>query len=220
MTTSLSLTTTFLPGRLRDNGMDIPPDLSFDDWQEALHRAVWLERASPWFIVDLVAFGRAKFHEDYSQALPDAIEDADGFHQAKLRQAEWMADRWPASTRVPDQSYSAHRAVAKLNREDAVALLHETDRDGKRLTVRALTKRADEIEQSIQGKAVTLDGAPVGGDDLDWHPTKDQLVDECRASLEVRLSEMSSRMRPGFEAGWLAALVWVNALDCFKRDGE
>ena len=214
MTTSLALTT-FLPGRLLDNGMEIPPDLSFEEWEESLHRAIWLERASPWFVVDLVAFGREKFHEDYTQALPDAIEDADGFHQAKLKQAEWMATRWPPGTRVPEQSYSAHRAVAKLNQPDALALLHETDKDGRRLSVRVLSRRADEVEGARLGGAQTIDGEVIASADLP--PTKEDLTDEARAPLEVRLSEMSSRMRPGFEAGWVAALVWSGVDGAFKE---
>jgi hypothetical protein len=135
MTVAIALPS-LLPGELRAQGMVIPPDLSFEAWETALRNAEWIERASPWWVVDLVAFGRVKFHEDYTQALPDAIEDADGFHQAKLRQAEWMADRWPASTRVPDQSYSAHRAVAKLDHLDAVALL-QRDRQGRTAPDRA-----------------------------------------------------------------------------------
>lgn len=217
MTSALALPA-LLPGQLRDNGMDIPPDLTFDAWETALRNAEWIEAASPWWVVDLVAFGRATFAEDYSQALPDAIEDADGFHQAKLRQAEWMADRWPASTRVTGQSYSAHRAVAKLNRPDAVALLGETDKDGRRLTVRALAKRADEVEASIQGRAVTADGAPADpADDLTWHPSRADLVEACRSRLEIKLSEMSASRRSSFEAGWLAAHVEADALGCFRR---
>ena len=220
MTTVLALPS-LLPGQLHEQGMAIPADLTFEAWEAALRNAEWIERASPWWVVDLVAFGRAKFHEDYSQALPDAIEDADGFHQAKLRQAEWMADRWPPGTRVPGQNYSAHRAVAKLSKPDAVALLQEMDKDGRRLTVRALTKRADELEASIQGKAVDANGTPVEpAGDLPWRPTKEQLTDEARLVLEVRLSEMGARHRVGFESGWLAALVYADCLEAFVRDGE
>ncbi len=214
MTTTLALPS-LLPGHLHDNGMDVPLDLTFEQWEDALHRAIWLERASPWFVVDLVAFGRDKFGEDYSQALPDATEDADGFHQAKLRQAEWMADCWPAGTRVPDQSYSAHRAVAKLKREDAVALLHETDGDGRRLPVRTLARRAEEIERAILGTAVDAAGDVLDSPDLPL--TMDDLTDEARAPLNVRLAEMSARMRPGFAAGWVASLIWAGQDDAFKR---
>lgn len=215
MTTAIALTSSFLPGRLLDNGMEIPPDLTFEEWEEALRRAEWLEAASPWFVVDLVAFGRAKFGEDYSQALPDAIEDADGFHQAKLKQAEWMADRWPASTRVPGQSYSAHRAVAKLNRDDAVALLHEEDADGRRLTVRALTKRAEEIEQSLRGKAVDATGAVVDSVDLAWCPDISELTDEAREALERQAPR--GRLRSTYISGAIWMAVWLGAEGAFKE---
>ena len=218
MTATLALPS-ILPGQLHEQGMTVPPDLTYEQWEEALRRAEWIEAASPWWVVDLLAFGRAKFHEDYSQALPTAEEDPDGIRQSKLKQAEWMGDRWPKNTRVPEQTYSAHRAVAKLNRDDAVALLEATDADGKRLTVRELMKRADGVEQAIAGRAVDASGAPVEtSDDLEWRPTRADLTDDARAALEVRLSEMGARHRVGFESGFLAGLVWADCLDAFRQE--
>lgn len=207
-----------LPGELHENGMVIPADLSFDAWEAALRNAEWIERASPWWVCDLVAFGRAKFHEDYSQALPDAIEDADGFHQAKLKQAEWMADRWPRGTRVPGQSYSAHRAVAKLDRPDAVSLLHEKNKDGRRLTVRVLARRADEIEESIKGHAVTAAGGLLSTPEpLVWVPQKADLTDEARSELDRRLAGIGKRHVIGYERAWLDCLLYTEQRDCFKE---
>jgi hypothetical protein len=215
MTTALALPA-LLRCQLLDQGLVIPPDLTFEEWEYTLNRAEWIERASPWWVVDLIAFGRAKFHEDYSQALPDAIEDADGFHQAKLKQAEWMADRWPPSTRVPEQSYSAHRAVAKLDHADAVALLQETDKEGRRLPVRTLIKRATEIEESIRGRVVAAVDAPV--EDAPSLPLSvADLTDEARAALEYRAAGVGKRHRQGFEAGWVAALIW-GGVDAFTRE--
>lgn len=199
--------------QMREQGLAIPTDLSFEEWEAALSHAEWIERASPWWVVDLLAFGRAKFHEDYSQALPDADEDVDGFHQSKLRQAEWMADRWPAGTRVTGQSYSAHRAVAKLDRRDAVALLQETDKDGRRLTVRALARRADGIEQALLGTAVTVDGTPVDSPALAWSPEVTDLVPEARAALEARAPRGQARF--AFIQGAIWALIWNEAHDAF-----
>lgn len=48
MTTALTLPT-LLPGRLRENGLDIPVDLDFDAWEAALRNAEWIERAAPWW---------------------------------------------------------------------------------------------------------------------------------------------------------------------------
>lgn len=217
MSTALALPS-LLPGELREQGMVIPPDLSFEDWEAALRNAEWIERASPWWVVDLVAFGRAAFAEDYSQALPDAIEDADGFHQAKIRQAEWMADCWPAATRVTGQSYSAHRAVATLPKPDAVALLHETDKDGRRLPVRVLIRRAAEIEESIQGRAVDADGVCLAeSEPLVWVPTRADLTDDAREVLDQRLSGIGKRHAIGYERAWLDCLVWTHQEDAFKE---
>lgn len=214
MTAALALPS-LLPGELHEQGMVIPPDLSFEAWESALRNAEWVERASPWWVVDLVAFGREKFHEDYTQALPDASEDADGFHQAKLRQADWMADRWPAGTRVTGQSYSAHRAVAKLDRPLAVALLKETDKDGRRLTVRALSRRADEIEERLRGGSQTIDGDVIEAGVLPWMPTEDDLTDDARRAMEQHAPQ--GKHRVAYVTGWLRCVLWNELRDNIRE---
>jgi hypothetical protein len=215
MTTTLAPRPTLLRCELLEQGLSIPADLTFEEWQATLERAEWIERASPWWVVDLLAFGRAKFGEDYSQALPDAAEDPDGIRQSKLKQAEWMADRWPASTRVPEQSYSAHRAVAKLNRDDAVALLEMTDRDGKRLTVRELVKRADAVQEAGGGRAFDATGTEVTPEPLIWQPAISDLTAEARAALEANAP--GGRHRLGYEQGFLRGLVFADARTAFKE---
>lgn len=183
MTVSLALPD-LLPGVLHEHGVDLPPNMPFDQWRRALMTAEWLERASPWFLVDLIAYGRATYGEDYSQALPTAEDDPQGVRQAKLKQAGWMADKFPtADTRVPELTYSHHRAVAELEPGERAAALQEAVRDG--LTTRALIERVRERQEAIRLDASSAYSEPTCAADRPWTPTLDDVEPDWRPHVEA-----------------------------------
>lgn len=155
-----------LPGQLHETGIDLPPNLTFDEWAASLRNAEWIEAASPWWVVSLVEYGR-RFNEDISQAFPTFEEDPTGIRQAKLKQASWMASAWPEGTRVPGMSYSHHRTVAHLDRPEAQALLREalaaTDEDGnsRPWSTRELKRRVDDRDRAVPADAIVVDAEPV-----------------------------------------------------------
>lgn len=51
-------TRAILPGELHEDGLVLPPDLTFEAWAEALARAEWLERASPWWCYQIGECGK------------------------------------------------------------------------------------------------------------------------------------------------------------------
>lgn len=213
MSAALALPT-FLPGRLFDQGMEVPADLTYEQWEDALHRAEWLERASPWFVVDLVAWGKARFGESYSQAFPDAFEDPGGARRAKLIQADWMADRWPASTRVKTASYTHHRIVAKLDRSEAVALLQQATRteDEHQQPVEPWSTRRLAEEVKARERAIEAD-ITESICAADRQPTR-RLNEEARQALARCAAE--TRVLPELaERVFTWTLGW---LDC--RDAE
>jgi len=216
---------TGLPGRFRDDGYDLPAGLPFERWCEILETLQIMERSVKWWIGDAIRYGEAAYGQKASQAFPDAFSGSP-YAESTLRAAAWVSDRFPRGTRVEGVSWTHHRVVADLPRDDARALLLEAARINNDpetddyVSSRDLIERVRERKDAIAGRAVTLDGAPVEpADDLAWRPQKEDLTDDARAALEVRLSEMGSRHRVGFEAGFLAGLVWADCLDAFKRDG-
>lgn len=221
--TAALMTRAGLPGELRSNGYVLPADLSIEEWGRVLRLVDHIAAASPWWLVDTVVYGEDRFAEDHSQMLPGPDEDPYGISQARIKQAGWMGRVYPPGTRVPDASYTHHRVVADLppiERQKLLVEVASAQKTDHPIATRTLAKRATEIRKVIEGHAVTVDGAPLPGDDLEWVPTKDQLVDAARAALEIRLSEMSSGRRGSFEAGALWAWLYAQNLDLFKREGE
>lgn len=217
MATSLAIRTGLIgvPGR---NGLALPPDLTFDEWRSALYTADLMVSAGPWYLVDLMAYGEAKFGEHHSDALPTAEEDPNGDMQARLKQASWMATKYPtASTRVPSLSYTHHRAAAELEPDERQGLLEYAAHE--HLTTRDLIALVKERQASIRGVVVAAETTCAA--DQVWAPTVADLTDDARAALAFKCETTAGvRDREAFAAGWLAALHWVEAEDCFSRWGD
>jgi hypothetical protein len=100
MTTALA-PRAILPGELREDGITLPADLTFEDWRETVNNAEWLDRASPWILADVLTYGEQKWGEDHSDALPTFEEDPTGQRQSRMKQAAWMGRRFPPGSGGP-----------------------------------------------------------------------------------------------------------------------
>lgn len=217
---------TALPGRFLDDAYVLPEGLPFERWCEVLETLQIMERSVKWWIGDAIRYGEAAYPEKASQAFPDAFSGSP-YAESTLRAAAWVSDRFPRGTRVEGVSWTHHRVVADLPRDDARALLKEAARVNNDPEIEGYVSSRDLIEQAharkraIVGRAVTPEGAPVEpADDLGWHPTKADLAEDARRDLEVKLSEMSASKRSTFEAGALWAWMYADDLELFARDGE
>ncbi len=88
-----------------------------EGWLEPLLFALWVQRASPWWIGDLLNAGDARFGEAFSQACEGVISGD------QLQRYESIARRVPPKNRRPNLSWSAHAAVARLSGEDQRLML-------------------------------------------------------------------------------------------------
>jgi len=95
-----------------------------EQWLEPLTFAIWAQRASPWWIGDLLNAGDARFGEAFSQAC-EGIVSAE-----MLQRYESVARRVPAENRLPTLSWSAHAAVARLPRERQRGMLELAEKHG------------------------------------------------------------------------------------------
>ena len=217
MSTSLAPRTGLI-GVPSTHGLALPPDLTFDEWRGALETADMLVAAGPWFLVDLMAYGAARFGEAHSQALPTAEEDPTGERQARIKQAAWMATKYPtASTRVPSLSYTHHRAVAELEPDERRGLLEYAARE--HLSTRELIALVKERQHAISAPVVAAETTCAA--DQVWVPAVADLAPDARAALEFKAATTAGvRDRESFAAGWLAALHWTEQSDCFERWGD
>lgn len=205
---------TGLPGDLLEQGYVLPPDLSYDEWAGVLRLAEHIEAASPWWVCDAIAYGRARFGEDYTQALPTAEEDPHGVRQSRLKQAAWMAEKYPRNQRVPGLSYTHHRAVAELEPLERQALLREAAE--QHLSTRQLIERVRDRQAAIGAESRAVDGPACAAEAGLREPTEDDLTDDARAALAFKRDSLRVREREGFAQGWVAALAWIEADDCFR----
>lgn len=213
MTTALA-PRTVLPGELREDGITLPPDLTFEQWRETLDSAEWLERASPWILADVLVYGEQRFHEDHSDALPTYEEDPGGHRQAKMKQAVWMGRRFPPNTRVPGLTYSHHRAVADLPPLEATRLLYDAAGADEYVSTRELIGRVKACQEALRGRVVSASSVPAE-DDLPWMPTEDDLTDDARRAMEQHAPQ--GKHRVAFVSGWLRAVVWNELRDNIRE---
>lgn len=97
---------------------------SVQDWLGPLQFALWCQRASPWWIGDLLNAGDAEFGESFSQACEGAISGE------MLQRYESVARRVPPENRRPNLSWSAHAMVARLSHPQQCELLELAEQNG------------------------------------------------------------------------------------------
>lgn len=222
MTTELAPRTGLI-GRPLTNGLELPDDLTFEEWAGALRHADLVVESSPWWLVDLVIYGRRHFGEGYSQALPTAEEDPNGASQSRIKQARWMADVYPSvSTRVPGLTYTHHRIAADLDQPRRAAVLRAaataTDEAGKPKpwSTRELLIQVKDIQE--QAKAIEGTSEPVCAADVEWQPAPDDLLPEHRAAMQAAALDAGLDDPTGFAAGALWAMRYAGNESMFRED--
>ncbi len=214
-------TTAGMPGLFREDGYVIPDGLPFERWCEVMDTLQSIERSVKWWVGDALVYGEATYGEKASQAFPDAFSGSP-YAEATLRAAAWVSERFPRGTRVDGVTWTHHRVVAEMPRHEATALLEEAARinndpeTDEYVSSRALIEKAKVVKERLRGRVVAVTGDVLDAPELPL--TVDDLTAEARAPLNVRLAEMGARMRPGFAAGWVQALVWAGHDDAFNRD--
>jgi hypothetical protein len=209
-----------LPGTRTETSYLPPADLTFDEWCSAVGTLQAMERSVKWWLGDLLLFGEAAFPEQAVQTFPDAYSGS-AYAESTMRAAMWVSDRFPRGTRVEGATWTHHRVVADLPRAEAVALLTEAARvnsdpeGGEYISSRDLLEKVKARKEKLRGLAVTVDGEAIDAAELPWTPGKSDLTDEARAALNARLAAMGRRHGVGFEAGFIACLVWLEQRDCF-----
>ena len=109
----------FQPAQVRVAGR---PSLA--DWQGPLQFALWCQRASPWWIGDMINRGEDLYGEEFGEVCGET------FSTEMVSRYASVARRVPAQNRRPALSWSAHAAVARLPHDQQKQLLLEAERQG------------------------------------------------------------------------------------------
>jgi len=112
------------PFRFTPTGVVVSGRPDIEQWTGPLQFAIWCQRASPWWIGDMLNAGDRHFGELFSQACVGEVS-AD-----MLQRYESVARRVPKRNRRASLSWSAHAAVARLPHDAQRTLLIEAEQRG------------------------------------------------------------------------------------------
>lgn len=133
------------PFRFTSTTVKIQGKPTVEDWLGPLQFALWAQRASPWWIGDLLNAGDTRFGEAFSQACQGLVS-AD-----MLQRYESVARKVPPSVRRESLSWSAHAAVARLPQEEQRRMLALAEKNG--WTSEQLRVHVRDSERAKQSKS-------------------------------------------------------------------
>jgi hypothetical protein len=94
------------------------------EWLGPLKFALWCQRASPWWIGDMINAGEDLYGEEFGEACGNTLST-----EMVSRYAS-VARRVPRENRRASLSWSAHAAVARLPHAQQRRILAEAEREG------------------------------------------------------------------------------------------
>ena len=112
------------PFQFRPASVSVRGKPALDEWKGPLQFALWCQRASPWWIGDMINDGEDLFGEEFSQVCGGTLSTE------MLSRYASVARRVPRENRRPALSWSAHAAVARLESAEQRRMLREAERHG------------------------------------------------------------------------------------------
>ncbi|MGH2954666.1 MAG: LmbU family transcriptional regulator, partial [Thermoanaerobaculia bacterium] len=108
-----------------ETALELPDDLSFEDWQRMGETLGRIGRACQWWIGDWLNFGERAYGEKYTQAI-----EATGYDYDTLNGFRWVAQEVESVRRRTNLSWSHHREVAALDPPDQEERLDRAEAEG------------------------------------------------------------------------------------------
>lgn len=103
-----------IPGTISPCALTLSPALGFEEWDRLGLLLRDMTAAMLWWVGDWYLYGEAAYGEKASQA--EAISDALGgkLSPETVRQASWVAERFPPVSRLTDVDWGTHQALAGI----------------------------------------------------------------------------------------------------------
>ena len=137
---------------MTDTALVIPDGLSYDEWAEMGQPLVRIAQASMWWVGDWLKYGEHHYGEKYAQAI-----EATGYAASTLKNAQWVADRFPPEERREDVTYSQHRTIAGLDPKPRLELLRRAAEES--MTEGELAGRVKAIKAAEKSPSETRSAA-------------------------------------------------------------
>jgi hypothetical protein len=138
-------------------GLQIPPDLRFEDWESAGRQLSCVVDSSRWWLGDWLTFGKDHYADRYQRGVEVA-----GLKYQTLRNYAWVSRRFGLSRRRPTLSFQHHAEVAALPADEQDHLLDLAEREKwSTKQLRGAIKAScldDSPEQSTGSRRLTVPG--------------------------------------------------------------
>lgn len=187
---------------LTPTALILPPNLSFETWDEYGMRLRGLVSATSWLWGDWLNYGEDTYNERYSQALL-----ASDLSYQTLRNSAYVCRHVSRERRRPELSFSIHAEVASLDEADQELLLNEAVATGlSRSEMRELVKRyKTNLDAEINGKREVVvppavqeadagvpPAEPEAEPEIDWQAEYARTAQE-NASLQDRVQVLATK---------------------------
>lgn len=118
-----------LAGRTTTTALDLPTDLSYDEWEEVGRTLGKIASGCQFWVGDWIRYGedQAEWGEKYSQALEET-----GLEYPTLSNYVHVAKAIPPNERNPEVSWSHHRATTGLSKAERKVVLDLAAENGWR----------------------------------------------------------------------------------------
>lgn len=94
-------------------GLQIPPGMNFEDWEQAGHRLAGIIDSSAWWLGDWLVYGKDNYADRYQRGIRAA-----GLKYQTLRNYAWVSRRFEHSRRRAALTFQHHAEVASLPFEE------------------------------------------------------------------------------------------------------
>lgn len=149
-----------LPGAITETGLDLPADLTFEEWEATGQTLGRIGRACQWWIGDWLNYGERAYGEKYAQAM-----EATGLDYATVADYAYVARHIESSVRTENLSWSHHKVVAALEPPDQDVYLKKAAENGWSVSeLRKQIKNEEQVEQPDRcptcGQRIPKGGVP------------------------------------------------------------
>lgn len=108
-----------------ETSLDIPENLPINDYYEAGTKIHSLHKSTSWLLADLLQYGDSHYGDQFSQVVDDW-----GYRPETLRNALYVAKRWPKSRRRKELTFAHHQAVSSVDEAVADEMLEIAVKNG------------------------------------------------------------------------------------------
>lgn len=185
-------------------GLAFDPETPIEVWAPLVVRLIVQHKRIEFALADAINFGEMAYSDIYEQWVQET-----GLNKRTLQNYARIGRLIEPARRRASVSFSHHAEVVSLPVPEQEKLLDRAEAQG--MTRYDLRDAVRDRKRQLEDAAATPD------EPLCWTPTRSDLSEQAREFLDQKLAGVGRRHSIGYEAGFIACLVWLQQEDCFKE---